>query len=403
MKLMPMKKRWIGISAVVSCVILAAFILPFFPGSSRSQLESPYERIPILKRMELVSAPSKLRSKPFYIDRFEVTNQEFAEYLKETGYQSPEPFSFFQFKGKFNSHLQKPMHPVVNVTWFDAMAYAHWKGKTLPTLAQWFWAAIGPNNFRYPWGNEEVSEVLCNTLEAKFEETTVVGTFESGKSVFSSAYDLGGNVWEWTRTLGVRLGPRKESDEHSNIAFFGIGADAWKENRKVNTNRDLRSTVNALPDSAVVLGVVVLGGAFNTRFKTKPKEAPAFFIRKPKDPRCFKSPKAFDFAQGFRCVKEVDEDILRKLVEMLQAPDSRTREFSRENLMTIERMGIPFLLEAWLEGNAPAGELAEQLLDKMEKGYFASFKKVKGKGLKADQLEKMIQDWEAKNAWRILE
>lgn len=94
-------------------------------------------------------------------------------------------------------------HPVVNVTWYDALAYATWAGGTLPTEAQWEYAARGTDDRRFPWGNEW-SEEKCNNFSDHSPVgggfhgkcATPGGSYPQSASPFG-AQDMAGNVWEW--------------------------------------------------------------------------------------------------------------------------------------------------------------------------------------------------------------
>jgi formylglycine-generating enzyme required for sulfatase activity len=88
------------------------------------------------------------------------------------------------------------MHPVVNVSWDDSVAYGKWAGLGLPSEAQWEKACRGPKGLIYPWGNEW-DEKRCRNDKNKGSETTaVVGGYAMGVSGYGT-YQQSGNVWEW--------------------------------------------------------------------------------------------------------------------------------------------------------------------------------------------------------------
>ncbi|MGH1337042.1 MAG: formylglycine-generating enzyme family protein [Aureispira sp.] len=110
-------------------------------------------------------------------------------------------------RGPKSSIVDKMEHPVVQIAWEDAKAYAQWIGKRLPTEAEWEWAARGgQENMIYPWGNEDVNVGAAkanfwqgifpykNSLKDGYSETAPVRSFPPNDY---GLYDMAGNVWEW--------------------------------------------------------------------------------------------------------------------------------------------------------------------------------------------------------------
>ncbi len=133
--------------------------------------------------------------KAFSIDKYEVTNLQYAEFVKATGREAPQHFlNGAPPEGKAD-------HPVVYVSWFDAKAYCEWAGKRLPDDKEWEKAARGTDGRTYPWGEEfsieKVNSPVRWTMLKLIGDTTPVGAFEGGKSVYG-LYDMSGNAWEWT-------------------------------------------------------------------------------------------------------------------------------------------------------------------------------------------------------------
>ncbi|MCP2334702.1 bifunctional serine/threonine-protein kinase/formylglycine-generating enzyme family protein [Actinomadura rupiterrae] len=139
--------------------------------------------------------PRKMHLPTFDIDETPVTNEQYAEFVKATDYPMP--------KGLEAGARGLPDHPVVNVTWRDALCYALWAGKRLPTPLEWEKAARGDQDDRaYPWGDVWQPD-RCNHnmfLGRQFRETSPVRAFVSGdfdgRSPFGIA-DMAGNVGEW--------------------------------------------------------------------------------------------------------------------------------------------------------------------------------------------------------------
>jgi formylglycine-generating enzyme required for sulfatase activity len=128
--------------------------------------------------------------KPFFIDRNEVTNEEYQRFITATKRRAPEHWA----GGKVPNGEIK--FPVVNVSWEDANAYARWGKKRLPTEAEWEFAARGTDDRLYPWGDEWKPD-YANAGQGKKGRLFAAGRYASGASPFG-ALDMCGNVWEWT-------------------------------------------------------------------------------------------------------------------------------------------------------------------------------------------------------------
>lgn len=251
----------------------------------------------------------QVRVDGFWIDAAPVTNREFARFVAETGYvtvaeiapdpaEYPEadpallqpgsslfvrpkapvplhdPFGWWQFALGVNwRHPWGPEsslegledHPVVHIAYPDAEAYAAWAGKSLPTEAEWEFAARGGLDRKaFAWGDElypggkqmantwQGSFPFENTLEDGFERTSPVGHFPPNGY---GLYDMIGNVWEWTCTPwipdhrdllapphgGVSSGPSSRQVEVAASSCCGgsqrpgTGADTVKETDRIVT------------------------------------------------------------------------------------------------------------------------------------------------------------------------
>lgn len=126
--------------------------------------------------------------KPFFIDIYEISNEEYAKFVKETGWLPPPSW-------KNKTYPQgAARQPVTGVNWDDARTYADWAGKRLPTEQEWEFAARGTEGRRYPWGDAWRAG-LANADSAS-KGMADVGTYK-GASPFG-AFDMVGNAWEWT-------------------------------------------------------------------------------------------------------------------------------------------------------------------------------------------------------------
>jgi formylglycine-generating enzyme required for sulfatase activity len=127
----------------------------------------------------------------FWIDKTPVTNAEYARFVAATGRKPPE-----HWKGE-TPPKKIADHPVVDVSWHDAVAYAEWAGKRLPTEEEWEKVARGSDGREYPWG-DGFDKNRCNTEESGIGKTTPVGQYSPQGDSPYSCVDMVGNVWEWT-------------------------------------------------------------------------------------------------------------------------------------------------------------------------------------------------------------
>jgi formylglycine-generating enzyme required for sulfatase activity len=142
-------------------------------------------------------------TKGYWIDKYEVTNEAFNAFIKAGGYTNPEFWSEKGLEWLSDQEVNRlslrcpndneATHPKVCVTWYEAEAYAKWRGGSLPTEAQWEFAARGEESLIYPWGNEwDASK--ANVMDS--DGTMPVGSFPEGAS-WVGALDMAGNAMEW--------------------------------------------------------------------------------------------------------------------------------------------------------------------------------------------------------------
>jgi iron(II)-dependent oxidoreductase len=154
----------------------------------------------------------------YYLDRCAVTNRQFQRFVQGGGYEHLEIWpqevwpSLMRFTDRTGQPGPRPWengrfpagkaeHPVVGVSWYEAMAYARWVGKRLPTAAEWQKAGGWPEQLsggscnRYPWG-DIFDPRRANLWASECGATVAVREFAQG-STPNGIYQMSGNVWEW--------------------------------------------------------------------------------------------------------------------------------------------------------------------------------------------------------------
>jgi formylglycine-generating enzyme required for sulfatase activity len=136
------------------------------------------------------AAPERKVNLPaYYIDAYEVTFGQWIQFVQDSGFEPESDWRSYYSIGKED-------FPVANITLDDALKYAEWAGKRLPTEAEWEKAARGAEGFLYPWGNQW-DPTKSNCGEYGMRNTVKAGQMYMDKSPYG-VRDLMGNVQEWT-------------------------------------------------------------------------------------------------------------------------------------------------------------------------------------------------------------
>jgi formylglycine-generating enzyme required for sulfatase activity len=190
----------------------------------------------------------------YFIDKTEVTNQEYKRFCEQTGHATPPHWQ----EGTYE--IGQDQMPVSNVSLNDAEAYARWRKARLPTETEWEKAARGVDGRLFPWGNKWTDD-KAHHLQRIDAGPVKVGSHPDGASPYGCV-DMIGNVSEWTTSAYEAYA----TSEHE------------------------------LPDG-LVGRAVVRGGAWGDPWLTKvPARCASRFPNKV---------KAFDRSMGFRCVVDV--------------------------------------------------------------------------------------------------
>ncbi len=186
----------------------------------------------------------KVNLLPYFIDKHSVTNVQYMEFVKETGYRKPQHWE----KAGNRIPPGEENHPVTHVNLADAQSYAKWAKKRLPAEAEWEKAARGPNGRIYPWGNEYKVK-MANDENAGAGSPSTVGSDPQGTSPYG-CLDMAGNVWEWTTTK-FYLYPESEGElERGEEKLYVIKGGCFMDD-KLFLRSSFRETVG--PDSSYAI------------------------------------------------------------------------------------------------------------------------------------------------------
>ena len=176
----------------------------------------------------------------FYIDRDIVTNAQFKKFVDQNPEWRVDRISSSLHNGKYLEHwkrseipLGRADHPVVNVSWYSAVAFCQSVGKRLPSEAEWEYAAKGKLNRLFPWGDQAVSKARANFSGSGIGSTTAVGSYPSNAY---GVFDMAGNVLEY---LADEWGPYNSVAQKNPLA----GGDSFLSGDsflRVKTRRVIR-------------------------------------------------------------------------------------------------------------------------------------------------------------------
>lgn len=148
----------------------------------------------------------------FWLDLTPVTNAAYAKFVADGGYERSDLWTEAGWMWRAQNRVIAPVsytdvtapdQPRVGVTWYEAKAFAAWRGGRLPTEVEWEWAARGPEKRVYAWGNEwQGYRTYVHWRNTNSGYAAVVGeNIRLNGAAWCGALDMCGNVWEWTNSV----------------------------------------------------------------------------------------------------------------------------------------------------------------------------------------------------------
>lgn len=186
----------------------------------------------------------------YYIDNIPVTNSQYVVFIKDSGYDNYKWWLSDGWEWVKQNNIKAPLYwerdekgnwikldfrgklfidnfpdePVLHVSYYEAVAFARWSAKRLPTEAEWEKAASWDeaNNVKrlFPWGDQNPDETRSNLLESKVWSPTDIFTYEAGRSAYG-CYGMLSDCWEWTQSEFMPYAGFKSGFNEYNDKWFG--------------------------------------------------------------------------------------------------------------------------------------------------------------------------------------
>ena len=191
----------------------------FVYGINKTERDSIIKSLdnPLLQIFNYEFPESKKFLHSYYIDKYEITNKQYGEFLKETGHRKPKYWAVRLYN--------QPDQPVVGIGWDDAEKYAEWAGKRLPSEEEWEKAARGTDGRIWPWGNNSSGDNYNGKSHGSYAPLAV-GSFPAGASPYG-LMDMAGNVYEMTTGIWGSTGKAMRGGSYLNSGAYTRTMFRW--------------------------------------------------------------------------------------------------------------------------------------------------------------------------------